>query len=281
MRNRRLLFVGLLILGLVAAGVATGVAQRRSRGGGAFNQRGLEDRRGVPDWKVDAEFKRDVFTFARVQFSSWRDRGWGKWRTDFPDSDLNFSYRLQELTSLHVNPQPVVVRLTDEQLFDYPFIYMCEPGHLILSEQEVAALRHYLENGGFLMADDFWGENELDNFLREMKRVFPDRTAVELPLEHEIFDCVYPLKEKPQIPSIHQALRGRAQGITWERWDAQEVHYKAISDDRDRVMVIICHNTDLGDGWEREGMHEWYFHEFSEKSAYPLGINIVTYAMTH
>lgn len=73
---------------------------------------------------------------------------------------------------------------------------------------------------------------------------------------------------------------GRSQGITWERPDAREVHYKAIYDDKGRMMAIICHNTDLGDGWEREGENEWY-HEFSEKKAYPLGINIVFYAMTH
>ena len=131
------------------------------------------------------------------------------------------------------------------------------------------------------MVDDFWGEDEWYNFYREIKRVFPDREPVELPLSHPIFHCVFDLKEKPQIPSINVALGGRSQGITWERPDAEEVHYKAIFDDKGRMMVIICHNTDLGDGWEREGENEWYFHEFSEKKAYPLGINIVFYAMTH
>jgi hypothetical protein len=76
-------------------------------------------------------------------------------------------------------------------------------------------------------------------------------------------------------------MRGRDLGITWERPDAQEPHYRAILDDQQQIIVMICHNTDLGDGWEREGEDEWYFREFSEKKAYPLGINIVTYAMTH
>ena len=89
------------------------------------------------------------------------------------------------------------------------------------------------------------------------------------------------MKETPQIPSIGHALNGRYYGRTWEREDAREVHYKAIYDDKGRMMAIICHNTDLGDGWEREGENEWYFHEFSETKAYPLGINIVFYAMTH
>ena len=92
---------------------------------------------------------------------------------------------------------------------------------------------------------------------------------------------MFDLKESPRSPASTSPCTGGIQGITWERPDAQEVHYKAIFDDKGRMMAIICHNTDLGDGWEREGEDEWYFHEFSEKKAYPLGINIVFYAMTH
>ena len=77
------------------------------------------------------------------------------------------------------------------------------------------------------------------------------------------------------------AQRYRGTGITWEREDAKEPHYRAIFDDKGRMVVMICHNTDNGDGWEREGEDEWYFREFSEKKAYPLGINIIFYAMTH
>ncbi len=97
------------------------------------------------------------------------------------------------------------------------------------------------------------------------------------------FRCVYRLKERPQVPSIH-SWDGPWSDVTWE-WNhggnTRDVHYRGISDDKDRLMAIICHNTDLGDGWEREGENEDYFHEFSEKKSYPMGINIVTYAMTH
>src|SRR6185312_12522926 len=214
----------------------------------------------------------------RVRYTSggggW---GWEKWRVDYPDSDLNFSFRLHELTSLEVDPNGKVLDLTDEALLDYPFIYLIEPGHMSLTEEEVAGLRRYLLNGGFLMVDDFWGEDEWFVFHQNLKRVFPDKEPVELPLEHEIFHCVYDLKKKPQVPSIHGYWGGR----TYERWDAQEPHYRALFDDKGRMMAIICHNTDLGDGWEREGEDSGYFHEFSEKWSYPLGINIVTYAMTH
>ena len=149
---------------------------------------------------------------------------------------------------------------------------------MTLSEPEVTALRRYLLNGGFLMVDDFWGEYEWDNFYREIKRVFPDREPVELPLEHELFHCVYDLKMKPQVPSMHF---WQNTGLTYERPDAAEVHYRAIFDDKGRMMAIICHNTDIGDAWEREGENETYFHEFSEKWSFPIGVNIVTYAMTH
>lgn len=238
------------------------------------------DRQGLPVWQNNPQFEGELFTFVRVRYSSYGGRahwGNGKWATDYPDSDLNFSFRLQQLTTLKVDPHGKILELTDDQLFNHPFLYLIEPGHLVFDEAEIVALRKYLLNGGFLMVDDFWGEDEWENFRGELKRVFPDRDPLELPLEHEIFHCVYDLQQKPQIPSIHAWMNGQ----TTERWDAPEAHYKALFDDRGRMMVIICHNTDLGDGWEREGVDQRYFREFSEKWSYPMGINILTYAMTH
>lgn len=258
-------------------------AQRSYRG--SYRGRRSYDRGGVPRWETQKEFPSDVFTFVRIHYNSYGYGRWGRrggnWRTDYPDSDLNFSYRLHQLTAMEVNPDGKVLELTDPELFKYPFIYIVEPGNLYFTELEVKALRRYLLNGGFLMVDDFWGEEEWYNFYDQIKRVFPSREPRELPVDHEIFSAVFVLKEKPQIPNIGLALRGRSQGITWERPDAQQVHYKALYDDQGRMMAIICHNTDLGDGWEEEGVDEWYFREFSEKKAYPLGINIVFYAMTH
>jgi hypothetical protein len=279
-----------MLLLTVVTGLALG--QRWGRGWGR-RPRSIDDRNGVPTWKVDEHFKSDVFTFVRVEYdSNWgrngrgggRRRGWGfGWATDFPDSELNLSFRLQQLTSLRVNPEPIHMRLTDERLFDYPFLYMIEPGGLEFRDEEVVALRRYLLNGGFLMVDDFWGDPAWENFYGEIKRVFPEEKyePKELELDHEIFRCVYKLKEKPQVPSIHS---WEYTGLTYEPnhpGDCSTVHYRGIFDDKGRMMAILCHNTDLGDGWEREGEGEEYFREFSEKKSYPMGINIVTYAMTH
>ena len=278
MKLRRILTI-LVLLAVTGAVVAQ--FDRRGRGWRDPDDVTIYDRKGVPDWEVAPHMPHDVFTFVRVKYQGYYGRS--KWRVDFPDSDLNFSYRLQELTSMEVDPDGKVLELTDPRLFDYPFIYMIEPGDIWLSPNEVEALRKYLLNGGFLMVDDFWGFDERDGFYRQIKKVFPDREPEELPIDHPIFNCVFNLTEKPQVPAINEAIRGRDEGITWE-WrkpGSRDAQYKGLFDDEGRMMAIICFNTDLGDGWEQEGVDPWYFKEFSEKKAYPMGINIVFYALTH
>ncbi len=237
------------------------------------------DRNGVPTWEVDPEMPDELFTFVRLRYNSFY-RG-AAWATDFPDAELNLSYRLQQLTSMRAHPEGKIIDIDDPALFDHPFIYCIEPGDMALSPTEAGTLRRYLLSGGFMMVDDFWGEDEWANFHNAFKEIFPDRELQELPLEHPIFHCVYDLTEKPQVPSINNAMAGRSSGITYERSDAREPHYKACFDDKGRIMMIVCHNTDLGDGWEREGEDPWYFREFSEKKSYPLGINILFYQFTH
>ena len=248
---------------------------------------------GTPNWTNAPGFEKDVFTFARIR----RDRlpygmgtrsgraGW--WWTDFPDSDLNLSFRLQQMTSMKVDPDGRVLNLTDKELFDYPWIYMVETGTLLLRDEEVPILRKYLLNGGVLMADDFWGQVQWANFYREIKRVLPEREFVELPMEHSIFHCVFDLKgpkNKLQTPNIYTGVMSQRDGVTWEEHDGEEcidMHVRAIYDDKGHIMVIATHNCDNGDGWEREGEDDYFFHEFSEKRAFPLGINIIFYLMTH
>jgi hypothetical protein len=236
---------------------------------------------GTPTWTNPPAFARDVFTFVRLRYDQ---RGWGRgggWATDLPDSDLNLSFRLQQMTSLRVDPDGRILRLTDPDLAGFPFVYIVEPGGLYLGEPEILALRKYLLNGGFLMLDDFWGEREWQNCEQVMRQVFPDRAFVELPLDHPIYHCVFEIKSKGQVPNVRLGEDSQFHNVTWERPDAREVHHRGITDDRGRLMVIATHNTDNGDGWEREGESDYYFHTFSEKIAYPLGINILVYAMSH
>jgi hypothetical protein len=283
-----------LLLLLVAGGLL--FAQRRV-GGGRWLGEGARTARevpsgstGTPAWKNPPGFEQDVFTFVRIRYDRgnlgfggpfFGRGGGGGWATDLPDSDLNLSFRLQQMTSIKVDPDGRILRLTDPELANYPFIYIVEPGGLSLSEEEVGALRKYLLNGGFLMLDDFWGEDAWDNVAAVFRRVLPDRDFTELPLDHPLYHCVFDIKAKGQVPNVGLGVRSQFDGVTWERDDAQEVHHRAIVDDKGRLLVLATHNTDNGDGWEREGESDYYFHHFSEKIAYPLGINIIFYVMTH
>jgi hypothetical protein len=243
----------------------------------------------MPGWTNPPGFEKDVFTFARIRYTRnpYAPRSAGYCFVDFPDADLNLSYRLQQLTTISVDPDGRVLDLTDPELVRYPWIYMVEPGALRLDEAEVVALRNYLELGGFLMADDFWGPRQWASFEREMKRVFPERGFVELPMDHPVFHCVFDLrgsKNDLQVPNFWTGERSQYTGVSWEVHDGvhcRDVSIRGLLDDRGRMMVIACHNTDNGDGWEREQEYAYFFREFSEKRAYPLGINIIFYAMTH
>ena len=279
MKPRRLL-VPLILL---AVGIAS--AQRWGRRGDMGDVRTAREvpsgSTGTPTWEYPEAFKTDVFTFARIRYERG---GWGRgggWATDLPDSDLNLSWRLQQMTSMKVDPDARIIRPTDPDLADYPFIYIVEPGALSLTDEEVIAMRKYLENGGFLLLDDFWGEDEWANCEEVIRQVLPNKTFAEIPLTHPLYRSVFTIREKAQVPAIDLGAQSEFDGRTWEREDAQEVHHRAIFDDKGRPMVIALHNTDNGDGWEREGESAFYFKQFSERTAYPLAINIIFYVMTH
>ncbi|MFZ2280069.1 MAG: DUF4159 domain-containing protein [Prosthecobacter sp.] len=302
MRKPRATPVLLLTLALLGC-VVWAVEQGREGQGGRPTQFGVKDgsvpedprdtrrgqEEGYPTWPVSKELPNDIFTFARIRYNSMSHggRGWGrgnrKWSTDYPDSDMNMSYRLQQLTSLQVNPNGAIVDIDPEQFRHFPFLYMIEVGDIDITDDEAKTMREYMLNGGFIMVDDFWGTREWDNFEVALKQIFPDRKMEEIPLEHEIFHMVFPIKVKPQIPHIRFAEYVINQGITYEfdKPGSEHVHYRGYFDDKRRLMMVICWNTDTGEGWEQEGSDPWYFREFSEKYAYPLGINIIFYALTH
>jgi len=256
------------------------------------------DEKATPTWPVDPEFTNDVFQFTRLQYVARYDlynRGSSeadlRWLIDFPACDLDLSYRLQQITAIKVDSDSRALKLTDTNLFSHPFLYLIEPGRGFLTDQEIPILRKYLLNGGFLMVDDFWGDREWKNFSDELERLFPaekfpKQKVTDLPIEHPIFHTVFSLKEKPQVPGLPSMRYYKSQGTTHELKEFRnggdhEPHYRGISDDKGRLIMLICHNTDLGDGWEREGDNEDYFRIFSEPKAFPMGINAIVYAMTH
>jgi Domain of unknown function (DUF4159) len=252
----------------------------------------------TPNWTNSPPFEHDVFTFARVIFHSDAayGSGWGfgrrlGWWVDYPDADLNFSYRLQQLTSIRTDPDGRVLKLTDPELFDYPLIYMEHAGYMHLNEQEVAALRKYLSCGGAIFVNDFWGTQEWEGFAGQIARVLPNHSWVDLNTDHPIFNCVFDLRGpmcRLRVPTMqfwnedfdpndphsppHRVFRGEG---------SEDMHVRAMLDDAGRIMILAIHDSDVSDGWEREEENAFYFNHFSEKIAYPLGINIIFYLMTH
>ncbi len=264
-------------------------AQFRRRGFGSFNRgystESIQEQEQMQQ-ALNPNFKEDVFTFARLQFAT-DDSGYlgggRQWEDDSPEADLNLTFRLFQVTSLKVRPGFNCINITTRELEHYPFAYMAASGRLVLRDQEVTDLRKYLLNGGFLMAEDFWGDDQWDHFRDQMKRVFPDREPVELSLDDRIFQSVFPFKKEPQMPSVGSYFRtGQSFEPYWPYANKDHgPHYYAIYDDKHRMMAIICHNNHFGDGWEHESEDQRYFNAFSEPQAYPMFINILYYAMTH
>jgi hypothetical protein len=236
---------------------------------------------------ISPGFDEDVFTFARLKFgdveTGYRYGNGREWDDDSPEADYLLSFRMYQVTSLKVRPGLNVIDITTKDLEKYPFVYMAAAGRLVLRDSEAADLRKYLLNGGFMMVDDFWGDEQWGHFHAQIKRVFPNREPVELSLDHPIFHTVFDFKKKPQMPSVGAFFRYRDSFEPgWPYYIKDHgPHYYAIYDDNNRMMAIICHNNHYGDGWEHEGDDESYFDIFSEPQAYPMFINILNYTMSH
>lgn len=297
MNWRHLIILALGLLGAVSLRAAADEDDLRRFTGQEIKSGRAFDDNATPQWPVDPEFTNDVFQFTRLQYTARYDlygRGSAdadmRWLIDFPACDLDLSYRLQQITAIKVDSDSRAVKLTDTNLFSHPFLYLIEPGRGFLTDQEIPILRKYLLNGGFLMVDDFWGDKEWKNFSDELERLFPPdkypkQKVTDLPLTHPIFHTVFDLKEPPQVPGLPWMRYYQSRGTTHELKEFRdggdhEPHYRGISDDKGRLIMLICHNTDLGDGWEREADPD-YFRIFSEPKAFPMGINAIVYAMTH
>jgi len=233
------------------------------------------------------------FNFCRGVYTSGRREAGGQgWSTDYPDAERNFSIRLGELTKTRVSrvrgegdddgePDHVVVRLTDEALFQCPYLHLEDVGTSAMTPAEVQGLRSYLLKGGFVWCDDWWGTYAWNNWMAELARVLPpnEYPVVDIPPDHPIFHALFEVKEIPQIPSI-QFWRSSGGGTSERGADSPRPDFKGIFDKRGNLILVMTHNTDISDAWEREGEDPRYFYSFSP-DGYAVGINIVMYAMTH
>jgi hypothetical protein len=238
-----------------------------------------------------AETFEGSFHFCRVLFTSNRREKQG-WSTDYPGADLNFSVRLAELTRVRVKmtydgeeqvPDAVVVRLTDDSLFQCPFTFMEDAGTADFTDDEVVRLRQYLLKGGLLLVSDYHGTRAREQFDWQIGRVLPrgEFPIVDLaPPDHPLWRTMFAVTRLPQMASI--STWRRSGGGTIERWNDEGAppDARGIVDARGRLMVVMIHNTDIPDAWEREGEDPDYFFTFSPE-AYAVGINIVLYSMMH
>jgi hypothetical protein len=227
------------------------------------------------------------FTFCRVAYRQVRREPMGQgWRTDYPDADRNLMLRLSQLTTTPIrtntrgNPEHLIVEFMEDEMFQCPFIFMSDVGTMALDSDEALRLRDYLMRGGFLWVDDFWGSYAWSNWVREIGKVLPPALypIEDIPRGHKIYNALYNVDIVPQVPSIQFWRRG--QGTSEQGSDSAVPHLRGIRDEAGRVIVLMSHNTDIADGWEREGEEEEFFFQFSP-TAYALGINIVVYALTH
>jgi hypothetical protein len=204
----------------------------------------------------------------------WRE-GATSWTEDYPRADRHFAVALRRLTRIHVRSVEQPVNLDDgDDVYNWPWLYAGLPGNWNLSDAQAGKLRDFLLRGGFFMADDFWGPDEWQFFEAGMKKIFPDRTIVELDNADPIFHAVYDLDDRYQIPGEWGTRRGESY-----RDGGRVAYWRGIYDDKGRLLVAICANSDVGDSWEwADAPH--YPEKFSALGI-RIGVNYVVYAMTH
>lgn len=250
---------------------------------------GLRGEQGDPAEIQPAKMPDSNFTACHMLYTSVRREANGAgWRTDYPWGERHLMMRLSELTKTRVSaetpdmPHSWLVRLSDEAIFNCSFVMASDVGTIGLTEEEAAGLRLYLEKGGFLWVDDFWGEAAWAQWTRELGKAMPpsEYPIEDVPLSDPIFRTMFEVTKVPQVTSIRfwRAMGGRS---TSERGAESAVaHLRAIRDRHGRIICVMTHNTDMSDSFEREAEDPQFFYQFSP-DGYALGINIMLYALTH
>jgi hypothetical protein len=201
----------------------------------------------------------------------------GYWTMDYPRSDRHLLEGVRRLTRIDARSLEQVTELdhTDD-IYNWPMLYGVEVGHWDLPQDQADQLRDFIMRGGFLMVDDFHADQEWRTFIASLERVFPDRPVVDLPNSDPIFHTIYDLNDRVQIPGAQYLETGRV----YEKDESgRPEHWRAVYDDKGRIIVAICHNMDLGDAWEWSDDPR-----YSEKwagLAYRIAMNYFIYDLTH
>jgi hypothetical protein len=279
MRTRTILAIGLVSLS--AWGVLRAQKPFKEYPGIEY-----EDFALPPDWNKPAEWTRARLRYPDI--TGYPNRGFyrnfaGFWTMDYPRSDRHLLAGVRRLTRVDTRSVEQVVSLDgSDEVFNWPTLYGVEVGHWLLPDDQASQLRDFLNRGGFLMVDDFHGTapyrgvREWDTFTDSMSRVFPDRPIVDIPDDDPIFHTIYDLDDRVQVPGA-QIFETH---LTYEAGETGKVpHWRAIRDDRGRIMVAICHNMDLGDAWEWSD--DPRYNEKWAGLAYRIAMNYFIYDFTH
>lgn len=221
------------------------------------------------------------FVFARLRYNeglaNFGRRGGRSWATDWPKADKQFIFAIDRMSNVRVVlDRDIAIDIMDPELFSYPFVYALEVGRgMNLSTDEAERLREYMDRGGFVVIDDFWGSQQWNSFARELQKIFPDREPEQLPMSHPLFSAFFDIPEIIQVPNYRNGCAG---GPTHQS-DGYVPYALAVFDDDRRPMMVINYNTDLGDAWEWADL-PCYPNEFAS-FAFRMGINFIVYSMTH
>ena len=276
--NRGLLITGTAASAFLLIAIA-GLAQR-----GRFQERG-EDDAPMPVRAAEFHFLRLEYTdlpqfHRRWGYSSRDGQGSGWWNVDWPAAENHFTVGLQRLTRVDTG-DPRHLRLTDDRIFDYPWIYATQAGWWGLTDAETAHLREYLLRGGFLVVDDFWGPEQWGVFRQTMARVFPDRPITDIGETDSVMHVLYDIEQKDLtfIPGSRHLRRGPNGTVQIVQPEGTKPAWRAMYDDKNRMVVAVNFNTDVADAWEFADVP--YYPAEMTTLAYRYGINYVVYSMTH
>jgi hypothetical protein len=258
-----------LLAALLFLGLASGLLAYQRRGIASEQEDDEEDMPIGSRQKVE-------WTFARFRYEVGGGffRGFQRWAADYPKSDRQLVEGVVRLTRINTHVAEQVVDAHSDDIYNWPWIFVEDPGAWILSQAEAVRIRTYLLRGGFMFFDDTHGDYEWSNLVAGVRMIFPDRQIEDLKDSDEIFHTMYDLDDRFQIPGTRFIWNGRRYTE-----DMKVPKWRAIRDDKGRIMVAICHNSDVGDAWEWADSPR--YPEPATSMAYRIAINYIIYGMTH